>query len=425
MPINDGLDNPLSDPAEDAFNRWPFSARLADTIANLDTRNGAPVIGIFGKWGYGKSTVLNYIKRQLETAHSNKTVLFEFNPWLFTNQEDLLAAFFAGLAMRLEESLGNPANNAGVLLQKYSGLFGMIPIVGSGASKFAEQLGKELSANSVQSQRGLVFEMMRSASRTVVVLIDDLDRLDRDEVMAMLKLVRLTANLPHVIYLLAFDDEVVARAIGTKYDIGVEGGRQFLQKIIQHPFAMPAVGHDRLANFVLRGAKDACAKAGVELSDQDWSDFAFLLSQHLIYRLNTPRQAIRYANSLDFALPLLKGEVDPFEQMRVEALRILFPELYTLMRDDIRSFTTSNSRGNLPSFRHTPNDKSGSTIMDEMVRRLAEGKQLPLSEIFELETGAHLVWDMFKNEIPIREKSIQYQCYFDRYFSYAVTVDRR
>jgi hypothetical protein len=63
--------------------------------------------------------------------------------------------------------------------------------------------------------------------------------------------------------------------------------------------------------------------------------------------------------------------------------------------------------------------------MDEMVRRLAEGKQLPLSEIFELETGAHLVWDMFKNEIPIREKSIQYQCYFDRYFSYAVTVDRR
>lgn len=62
MPNDDGLDNPQTDAAKDAFNRWPFSKRLADLIAGFDMTNGAPVIGIFGKWGYGKSTVLNYIK---------------------------------------------------------------------------------------------------------------------------------------------------------------------------------------------------------------------------------------------------------------------------------------------------------------------------------------------------------------------------
>src|SRR5258705_12876342 len=104
MPIHDGLDNPGSDPTEDAFNRWPFSKRLADTIAEFDTSNGAPVIGIFGKWGYGKSTVLNYIKRELETTHGDKVVLFEFNPWLFTTEDELIAAFFIGLASKLQVS---------------------------------------------------------------------------------------------------------------------------------------------------------------------------------------------------------------------------------------------------------------------------------------------------------------------------------
>jgi len=56
------LDNPVHSPEEDEFNRWPFSKRLADTIANFDARGGAPAIGIYGRWGYGKSTVLNFIR---------------------------------------------------------------------------------------------------------------------------------------------------------------------------------------------------------------------------------------------------------------------------------------------------------------------------------------------------------------------------
>ena len=92
--LNHRLDNPGTDPANDAFNRWPFSKRLADTIAAFETHDGAPIFGIFGKWGYGKSTVLNYIKRELLATYHEKVIVFEFNPWLFKNQEDLLTEFF-------------------------------------------------------------------------------------------------------------------------------------------------------------------------------------------------------------------------------------------------------------------------------------------------------------------------------------------
>ena len=164
---------------------------LAARSPTVSSRSAVPkvrrLLGCTVNWGYGKSSVLNFIKHHLEQEHAGKVVLFEFNPWFFTSQEELLAAFFAGLAARLEQSLGSVGGDVGGLLKKYSGLFGLIPVVGSGASKLAEQLGNELSADSLQNQRERVFEMMRCAKRSVIVLIDDLDRLDGAEIMTMLE----------------------------------------------------------------------------------------------------------------------------------------------------------------------------------------------------------------------------------------------
>jgi predicted KAP-like P-loop ATPase len=148
---SEGLDNPKSDPKADAFNRWPFSKRIADTIAGFDSRDGAPVIGIFGRWGYGKSTVLNYIKRELEESYGNEILILDFNPWLFKTSDELITAFFTELANKLNQSLGTAAQEIGRLLQKGSGAFGLIPGVGSGLSKLTEQLGKELSADSLEN----------------------------------------------------------------------------------------------------------------------------------------------------------------------------------------------------------------------------------------------------------------------------------
>jgi KAP family P-loop domain len=409
MPFQSGLDNPCTDPAEDQFNRWPFSKRLADAIATFDTRDGAPVFGIFGRWGYGKSTVLNYVKRELSTTYSDRVVLFDFNPWLFTTQEELLASFFAGLAAALEASLSGKTNKAAGLLKKYSGAFGMIPMVGGGAAKLAEQLGNEWSANSLATQRERVFEIMRTASRNVVVVIDDLDRLDREEIQTMLKLIRLNANFPRIVYVLAFDDEMVAQAVGARYSGGPEVGREFLQKIVQYPYTLPAVGHDRLVTFVMSQARATCAAVDIKLSDDTWQRFQEVVDKYLSRRLNTPRQTIRYANALHFALSLLKGHVDPFQQMLVEGLRILFPEIYALLRDNARSFT----------------------VLDEVykaVRSLDKEKLTAYAKVAmkgsspdELDAALNIMEELFKDRAS--PQSIARPRYFDRYFSYAVAPD--
>jgi hypothetical protein len=390
------LGNPAIDPDEDEFNRWPYSRALADRIASLGNDEGSPVIGLYARWGYGKSTVLNFIKYHLQHAHSDNVLLLEFNPWMFKSQEALLAAFYSGLAKKMNEAITGNRKKVGEFLIKYSGFLGVF-----GADKPVEVLGKLLSDDPLENQRKRMFEIMRSTKRTIVVLIDDLDRLDRDEIMMMLKVVRLTANIPRVVYLLAFDDEIVAQALKSAYGDYPNSGRQFLEKIVQLPFAIPSVGQDRLVKYVLGHAKKACDHAGILLSDEGWTIFRDLTDRCLSRRLTTPRQAIRFGSTLDFVLPIVKGEVDPLQQMVVEGLRILFPELYVHVLDNSGLFTGPISQ---------------EMLAQEVARSMKASRQ------DEIKAADELLEFLFLSRDPLPQP-INDPLYFDRYFAYALADD--
>jgi hypothetical protein len=418
---NQQLDDPAVRQEDDAFNRWPFSERLADTIANFDAGAGAPVIGIYGKWGSGKTSVLNFLKSALADKHADKVVLHPFNPWLFKDPETLLQSFFAELGKAMQKSSKTLGDNVGQLLQDYSGLFGLIPGVGSAMSKIAEQGGKALT-RSMEEVRDQVCAMMKTAEKKVVVLIDDLDRLDRDEVLQMLKLVRLTANFPNVVYLLAFDDEMVSRAIAQKYGSGDDAGRQFLEKIVQYPFTLPAVSRQRLMTFVEQQAKSACSQAGIALAETDWEMFRMLALDCLARRLTTPRQAIRYGNALRFALPMMKGEVNVLDQMGVEGMRVLYPTLYAAVRDNKETFTHAFDPEEHPDFDAVDGIQQFSKTHDETeIERRVDWAMTDANED-EKTSGRTLVRILFER-VPPAEQGVARTRYFDRYFSYGLGAD--
>jgi hypothetical protein len=394
------LGNPVIDPKDDKFNRWPFSRALADRVADLGNDEGAAVVGLYGKWGYGKSSVLNFIKYRIEQQHSNKVVLFEFNPWLFKNQEALLANFYLQLQEKMNEATGQ---KLGKMLADYSGLLGMVPGIGAGLKTLAEQISNQIT--NLKSQQNSIRAIMAKASRTVVVLIDDLDRLDREEIMTMLKLVRLAADLPHVVYLLAFDDEMVAKAAGSFYNNNPDAGRQFLEKIVQFPFTIPAVGHQRLVNYVVQHAHDAAHNAAISLSDADWANFRELTDHCLSQRLTTPRQAIRYGSALTFALPILKEEVDPLEQMVVEGLRVLFPEVYAHVRDNSGFFIRPSREWEF-SFSEEE--------LAEQVKSV-----VPMESKGDFEAATRLLQFLFRNTRKTSQP-ITDPRYFSRHFGYAL-----
>ncbi len=393
MVRNITLDNPAERQEDDEFNRWAFSQRLAATIAEFDASQGAPVFGLFGKWGSGKSTVLNFVRAVLEKDYGSRVTVFAFNPWLLKDQDALLQEFFVGLGRSVNAKVEKVGKTIGELMMRYGGALRIIPLYGDAAAIGINKLGEDISKDSIQQQRDRLTQAMHETTEKVVVLIDDLDRLDHNEIMTVLKMVRLSANFPNVIYLLAFDEERVGRIAADAYGEAADG-RQFLEKIIQYPFSLPAVSSDRLAAYVMKHARSACDTAGIGIDRLAWDEFCQICKDALLVVMTTPRHAIRYANALRFALPMLKGEVDPFDQMIIEATRIFFPYAYIIMQNG-------------------PNISATDLDYEVKSRRISpvEGK------------AAKRLFEVLLSRQPPSTKPITDSRYHGRYFSYAVAVD--
>ena len=89
-------DKPVSSREEDAFQRFEFAKRIAGIVSSSRS-DKSMVIGINGKWGEGKSSVLNFIRKEL----AEDTVVVNFNPWLFSDEIHLIKSFFDLLTISL------------------------------------------------------------------------------------------------------------------------------------------------------------------------------------------------------------------------------------------------------------------------------------------------------------------------------------
>ncbi|WP_332913095.1 KAP family P-loop NTPase fold protein [Algoriphagus boritolerans] len=95
-------DQPISKREDDYFQRYPFANRIAAVIQGHSNKESF-VVGIYGKWGEGKSSVLNFMKEELDK--DSDIVIIDFNPWLFSDEKQLLMSFFGVLATGINVSL--------------------------------------------------------------------------------------------------------------------------------------------------------------------------------------------------------------------------------------------------------------------------------------------------------------------------------
>ena len=358
--------DPIADPTDDAFGRGEFVNRLARIIRGRRD-SGSFVVGLYGPWGTGKSSVLNLLEKRLRhyrhTATKDEVVVIRFNPWNFADEQQLVRSFFRTLADHLDEPSdivkAKAARKLGQQLQRLGSIAStaigsvdslitvataMVPggtVIKSVADAIKdgklEQIGELLapSAKELDDVRAEINKALDEQKRPIVVIMDDIDRLDRHEIQAVFKLVKLTADLRHVTYVLAFDPEIVVSALEERYGDPAQSAG-FLEKIIQAPVHLPAIDPTRLEDIVIAALNHALAIAGLEnaISPDDASRFQTAFARGIQPLLTTPRAVKRFANAVIFALPLLAGEVNPIDLILLEALRLTLPDLYASVRDN-------------------------------------------------------------------------------------------
>ena len=317
-------DAPISNPAEDRFSRWPFAKRIADTIASR-TDPSSFVIAIYGAWGDGKTTVLNFVDRELSTLED--VVVVRFNPWRFPDEATLLKSFFATLANALGTKINTGKEELGKALAKY-GKF--LDVLKSGVGGALKDAGELLGDIDLEEEKRRVEKILADNKKRVVILMDDIDRLEKTEIQAVFKLVKLTGDFENVSYVLAFDAEMVANAIGERFTAveaeRTQAGQSFLEKIVQVPLDLPAIPRGALGQFAFEAVDEALQMASVQLTESQFHDFAQTFSDSIGMRLKTPRMAKRYANAIAFALGINKGEVHEVDLMLIRRDSCLQPE---------------------------------------------------------------------------------------------------
>ncbi|NPC46074.1 NTPase KAP [Corallococcus sp. AB032C] len=424
-------DHPITSHKEDKLNRSPFAQRIADTIA--ERLDPSPlVIGLNGVWGDGKTSTLQLIEERLSTR--GDVICVKFNPWYFENEEKLLRGFFSNLSTALGKSLSTRKEAAGEIISKYSWILSFASTtltldkdtsIQSNPGEAAKQLGQQLSTVELPALRSRLESILREEGKRIVVFIDDIDRLDRSEIQSIFRLVKLSAGFERTTYLLAFDEAIVSASLGERYaQGGAQAGRDFLDKIIQVPLRLPPADKLSLRDIIFSGINEAIELAGIEdIKDEDIQSFHIAFREGLEPHITTPRKANLFKNTLSFALPILKGEVHPIDQILIEGIRIFLPGLYSAILENESSFLDSSERRSredahkkrlleiinnaLPSINEAGREK----IRRGLLERIFPQLQSVFGNIF---------WGDSRQDAWEKEQRICSRQYFHRYFSYAI-----
>jgi len=82
--VNIWSDNALQKAENDLLGRAAYARFLSQRITFTQPDEGAYAIHLYGPWGAGKSTILNFVKHELETTvqeNGDKWLVVEFNAW--------------------------------------------------------------------------------------------------------------------------------------------------------------------------------------------------------------------------------------------------------------------------------------------------------------------------------------------------------
>ena len=434
---------------------------LVEVIRSVKS-HGSFTIGIYGQWGSGKTSILKQIKAAFDYSKSedDKPVLTVwFNPWQFVAEKHLIVPFFHTLKTSLDKIATESTIEKikrelpgflNILFQVLSALMygmggGQIPSLISIKDELSIQTEakddknkdyESIYYNLIQT----LFDAAVEMDLKIVVFIDDLDRCLPEKAVELLEGLKVLMDLPNFIFVVGMAQEVIERGIRVRYkelyladkendlpDIEV----QYLDKIIQFPFTLPAADPDKLKkNIIIKNLDEINI-------DKKFCD--------LIYDVlgSNPRTLKRFINAISFSIHLAgenfrkNGDFHPELLIKISLIGYLFPSLYRQLEkypnhlvkleeivnkiDEERKKKKDDEDKGIVGNQGTQNKKTGLHIIDQWLEGEKYSKLLPILTIQEMgfkdkETVnkyVHLMSSSLQSEVtskvkdnPIRNKTI-------------------
>jgi hypothetical protein len=329
------LDIPLGESnPDDKLKRKKFADDVAKILLDLKAGRRALVIGINGPWGSGKTSLKYLINLALD---KDKFVQLDFDPWLFTHSDSLTTSFLQILRRRLSDESFSASRSISAyargLLSASEKFF-----VGS---EFVQALSIQ---DSLDKQMHNTSREIARLKRTLVVWVDDIDRLSGEEAIEVLRLVRLVGDFPNTIYILNYDRDFIKEAVRTH--LSEHGAETYLDKIVQVEFSIPEPEYDEIRKVFEAHMTNVIGRADV--NEAAWDGERVLQVAQipaLRFIICHLRDIKRFANNFILRYRVIAPEVN-FEQFTIlELLRYKDPGLFRALFANRQKFLECLSAG--------------------------------------------------------------------------------
>lgn len=310
-------DRPITNSTQDKLNRTLFAKYLARCI--LDHKDPhSLVIGLYGGWGVGKTSIIHLTVEELNAAASNlldneKPIILHFNPWSYAGGGQLIYHFFHHLSSTLSNA--SHLNNG-------------------------EQIIRLLELYTLDSGRDLIQikleldSLLGQLNQKIIIIIDNISYLNDDEVKLMFQIVKSMGNFENTAYLLAFDKEYIISKLN-RIEHGY--GEQLIEKTVQLPFDVPPILQQDLEAVFIDKMKIIIN----QLPEDAWNIeyWAEIYYSTLRYFFDNCRDVSRYINVLNFSYSRVRDVVNPIDFFSLTAIEIFAPDVYEGIRDNKDLFT--------------------------------------------------------------------------------------
>lgn len=359
-------------------------------------RESSLTIAIEGSWGIGKSTMLNALYAKM--AAERRVVVFR--AWHYREPDRLLEAYFhtvsdaVGADIRLKRQIRRLANQLAKIPK------GVLP-------RLILELPSLAMKDELENARATL--EATSHSRKAIILVDDLDRLDRDELQAAIRAIRLMSDLGGVCQVLAYDRSHLARQLG----LSAEEARAYMGKVVSIEFPLSAP-LDTLLLIMRQALQPLLARVTKEEAEELNTAFWAVQRRTLARAVATPRDVKRIAATVAVKWHGDRKSLNLRDLFLITLLQYIEPEIYSNIRDRPEIFTDVTMLSDPERLSHEEFWRDqGQAYLKQLSTQ--EGGDLPLQVVKEL--FPHLNRISSHDEVTaLRERRIYHPELFDRYF---------
>lgn len=271
-------------------------------------------------------------------------------------------------------------------------------------------------------QKNQVIQLLSAQSNRVLVVLDDIDRLNNEQIRYIFQLITSVARFPNMTYLLVFDKEIVVEALK---DVQSGNGQDYLEKVIQMPIQIPNIQRSDLHNFLF----EQLDKIIIDFKDlgynqKHWQQLFQSCVDPFITHL---RDINRLCNALRFKLTGISSEIDFADMLAISILEIQHPLVYNWAKNNKSILTGENDYSTLGVDK---TQKEWLMHYTEIFYKLLSSERLNTSTEYETELVVRLLADLFpyfgqrvgksyeiydRNQLN-RNNQIAHPDKFDRYF---------